>query len=440
MGALKPCKVSTKQKQIAKLARKLPSRTLTTLAHHIDRDWLREAYRRTRQDGAVGVDGVTAEDYETELEQSLESLLQRFKCGTYRAPPVRRVMIPKGDGRKTRPIGIPTLEDKILQRAVLMVLEPVYEQSFSTRSFGFRPEKSCHQALKTLWSGLMSMGGGFVIDLDIRSFFDHIDHSQLREFLDKRIRDGVIRRQLDKWLRAGIATGGSIKRATLGTPQGGVISPLLANIYLDEVLDQWFANQVIPRMKGRATFVRFADDAVLIFEIKRDAERVMAVLAKRFGKYGLTLHPEKTKMISFAKPIQGRARKHHSMKSFNFLGFTHFWAKSRKGNWVVRQQTSKQSLRRAGKAISQWCRQFRNKPLSWQCQKLAKKLLGHYAYYGITGNARSLQKFYQHTRCTWRKWLGRRSQRAYIRWERFSQMEKYYALPKPVVVHSVYKT
>ena len=274
----------------------------TTLAHHIDLELLREAYRLTRKDGATGVDGQTAQEYEENLEENLKTLLERLKSGTYQAPPVRRVYIPKGDGKKSRPIGIPTFEDKILQRAVVMVLEAVYEQDFLECSYGFRPCRSAHQALAALWQELMRVGGGFVIELDIEKFFDTLDHRHLREFLDKRVRDGVIRRVIGKWLKAGVLEGGEVQETESGTPQGGVISPLLANIFLHEVLDKWFEQEVKPRMKGSAFLVRYADDALMVFSLEKDAKRVMAVLAKRFGRFGLSLHPEKTRLVDFRRP------------------------------------------------------------------------------------------------------------------------------------------
>ncbi|MBK8011694.1 MAG: transcription elongation factor GreAB [Deltaproteobacteria bacterium] len=259
-GTSSPISVTTKLERTAKLARQAPQMVMTTLAHLIDVDLLREAYRRTRKDGAVGVDGQTAAGYAASLESNLQSLLDRFKSGTYRAPPVRRVYIPKGDGTKLRPIGIPTLEDKILQRAVVMVLEAVYEQDFLDCSYGFRPDRSAHQALERLRDVLTKMGGGVVIELDIKSFFDSMSHVHLRSFLDQRVRDGVIRRAIDKWLKAGVLEGGAVMHPNEGTPQGGVISPLLANVFLHEVLDRWFESEVKPRLAGEACLIRYADD------------------------------------------------------------------------------------------------------------------------------------------------------------------------------------
>ena len=278
--------ISTKLRRIAKLAQDAPEMAFTTLAHHIDLDWLREAHRRTRKSGAVGVDGQTAEAYAADLENNLVRLLDRFKSGTYKAPPVRRVHIPKGDGRTTRPIGIPTFEDKVLQRAVAMVLEAVYEPDFREGSYGFRPGRSAHQALQSLWHDLMSMGGGWVLEVDIQRFFDALDHGHLRSFLHRRVRDGVLCRVIGKWLKAGVLEEGMYTCPETGTPQGGVISPLLANIYLHEVLDCWFEDVVRPRLGGHAFLVRYADDFVLVFASERDARRVAAVLPKRAASTG----------------------------------------------------------------------------------------------------------------------------------------------------------
>lgn len=429
--------VSTKQEKIATLAKVEPKLVLTTLAHHIDVEWLREAYRRTRKSGAVGVDGVTAEKYETNLEENLASLLERFKSGRYRAPPVRRVHIPKeGAGSETRPIGIPTLEDKILQRAVLMVLEPVYEQDFLDVSYGFRPGRSAHQALEALWQGLMEIGGGWVIDLDIQSFFDSVDWTQLRLVLDQRVRDGVIRRAIGKWLNAGVMEEGVVWHPVVGTPQGGVVSPILANLFLHEVLDTWFQQVVRPRLRGRAFMVRFADDAVMGFERAEDAERVLAVLAKRFSKFGLRLHPEKTRLVEFRRP--GRGAKPGTGRSFDMLGFTHFWGRSRKGRWIVKRKTASDRFGRALKRIGRWCRRYRHLRVADQRVALNRKLRGHYSYYGVTGNARALGRFRYEVERLWRKWLCRRSRRAHRNWEEFQRLLRRYPLEPPRVVHSIY--
>jgi RNA-directed DNA polymerase len=347
-GSSCPESVSTKLQRIAKLAKDSPEMVMTTLAHHIDVAFLREAYRRTRKDGAAGIDGRTAKDYAAELEANLEDLLARFKSGRYRAPAVRRVQIPKGGG-KTRPIGIPTFEDKVLQRAVTMLLEAVYEQDFLDCSYGFRPGRSAHQALAAVWEGLTAMRGGWVVEVDIKSFFDDLDHGHLRGFLDQRVRDGVLRRAIDKWLKAGVFVDGQLQRNQAGTPQGGVVSPLLANVYLHHVLDVWFENDVLPRLRGQAFLVRYADDVAIAFAHEDDARRVMAVLAKRFDKFGLTLHPEKTRLVRFPQPPYrwraGRGGNSEALgferpDTFDLLGFTHYWGRARNGGWALFRKTA----------------------------------------------------------------------------------------------------
>jgi RNA-directed DNA polymerase len=433
-GTPKPADVSTKLQRIAELARQMPDRALTSLAYRIDIEWLKEAYRRTRKDGASGVDGQTAEQYAAQLDANLESLLTRVKTASYRAPPVQRVHIPKDGG--TRPIGIPTFEDKVLQRAYAMVLEAVYEQEFLDCSYGFRPGRSAHQALDAFWKQMMSMGGGWVLELDIRSFFDALDHSQLRQVIERRVRDGSVLRHIGKWLKAGVLEERTLRHPEMGTPQGGVISPILANIYLHEVLDVWFEREVKPRLKGRAFLVRYADDAVLGFSSEDDAQRVLEVLPKRFAKYGLTLHPEKTRLVRFAPTQQDDD---DDPGTFDFLGFTHYWGKSRKGGAIIKRKTASKRLRRSLTRISQWCRAHRHDRLSAQHQMLARKMRGHYGYYGITGNARMLTMFWHAVERIWQRWLSRRSQRAKIKWERFKQLLGVFPLPSPRVVHSIYR-
>lgn len=399
----------------------------------MDVEWLREAYRQTRKDGAVGVDRCTAKMYETDLDANLADLLSRLKSGRYRAPPVRRVWIPKGDGR-SRPIGIPTLEDKVAQRAVAMILEPLYEQDFLDCSYGFRRSRSPQQALDALRSRIMAMGGGWVIEIDIRSFFDEIDHGCLRQMLGERVSDGVIRRLIDQWLKAGVMEDGQIQRSQRGTPQGGVISPLLANIYLHAVLDRWFTNDVLPCLQGRGELIRFADDAVLVFANERDAHRVMAVLPKRAARFGLHLSEEKTQLLSFRPPPQSEPRP--GERSFDFLGFSHYWARSRRGRWVVKQKTASSRIQRSLNAIKAYCRTHRHQALAVQQKALSSKLLGHYAYFGRAGNYAALLRLYDQTRTTWVKWLGRRSQKARMSWVKAEQILNRFPLPRPRTVWS----
>ena len=428
--------VSTKQQRIAQLARQSPHMGLTSLNHHLDLGWLYEAYQRTRQDGAPGVDGQTADDYEVNLLGNLRSLLDRSKSGMYRAPPVRRVRIPKGTGSETRPLGIPTLEDKVLQRAVVMALEPIYEQDFLNCSYGFRPGRSAHQALAALWKQTMDLGGCWLLDVDIRQFFDTLDHAQLRALLRQRVRDGVLLRLIDKWLQAGVLEDGNLMYPAAGTPQGGVISPLLANVYLHYVLDVWFEQEVKPRLKGRAFLVRYADDFVMGFAWEADARRVLAVLPQRFGKYGLTIHPDKTRLVPFVRPASRSSATRTTGApppgSFDFLGFTHCWSRSKKGLWVVKRKTAGSRFRRAIKQITAWCRRNRHLPIGVQFQALERKLRGHFRYYGaVIGNGRSLWCFRERVQEIWRKWLSRRSGKAWLPWARMNALLTRYVLPLP---------
>jgi len=434
--------ISTRLQRIAKLAKKAPQVAFTTLAHHIDMQLLHEAFRRTRKSGAPGVDGQTAAEYAANLEANLQSLLERVRSGTYRAPPVRRVHIPKGDGKKTRPIGIPTLEDKVLQRAVAMVLEAVYEQDFLDGSYGFRPGRSAHQALDALWRGLMDMHGGWVVEVDIEKFFDTLDHAHLRQMLRQRVRDGVLMRLIGKWLNAGVLEDGSVSYPDSGSPQGGVISPLLANVYLHEVFDTWFEQRVKPRLQGRALAIRYADDLVLVLSREEDARRVMDVLPKRFGRYGLTLHPEKTRLVEFRQPRVGSSprRGHGRPQTFDVLGLTHLWGRTRRATWVVRRKTAKGRFQRAARRVWEWCREHRHLSLPEQRKNLSQKLRGHYGYYGITGNFVALARFRKVVVYAWRRWLSRRSQRGTLPWEQFNRLLQHHPLPRARIAHSIYVT
>jgi RNA-directed DNA polymerase len=425
--------VSTRLTRIAELARKMPGTALTTLAHHIDINLLREAYGRVRKDAAPGIDGVMAEEYGANLEMSLGDLLNRLKRGTYHAPPVKRSYIPKADGGR-RGLGLPTFEDKVLQTAVAMVLGAIYEQDFLSCSYAYRPRRAALHAVHDLREELMTMRGGWVLEVDIRSFFDTIEHRHLRSFLDKRVQDGVIRRMIDKWLKAGVLEDGRMWYPEDGTPQGGVISPLLANIYLHEVLDLWFENDVRPRMKGRIRLIRYADDFVICFEREDDARKVAEVLPKRFAKYGLQLHPDKTRLLRYEPP--GRDSGGGEPPTFDFLGFTHYWARSYRGYWVIKRKTSKQRLTRKLKEIWRWCRNHRHEPVKDQRDHLRSVLNGYYNYFGIRCNFDAIWGLYRRVRKSWEYWLNRRSQRGKMPWNRFFKLLQELPLPEPRIVHS----
>jgi group II intron reverse transcriptase/maturase len=408
---------------------------LFSLHHVIDLDWMKEAYRLTRKDGAPGIDGVTAADYEVALEVNLLDLLDRIKSGRYYAPPVRRTYIPKADGTQ-RPLGIPTFEDKVAQRAITMVLEAIYEQDFLPCSYGFRPGRSAHQALQALYTGPTTQRLWWVLDVDIRKYFDTISHRHLRAFLDQRVTDGVIRRMIDKWLAAGVLEDGHLHRPTEGTPQGGVISPCLSNIFLHHVLDEWYASEVRPRLRGNSMLVRFADDLVMAFERFDDAERVLAVLGKRLGRYGLTLHPDKTRFVDFRpQRPEGEQPPGTSGTTFDFLGFTHVWGKSRKGRTVVRQVTAKNRYARAVATVTDWCKRHRHQPMREQHARLSSMMRGHFAYYGITGNARRLTWYARQVVRVWKKWLSRCGGKGTFLSTRLSECLRQHPLPPVRIVH-----
>ena len=392
---------------------------------------MREAYDRTRKGGARGVNDPGSEVFAKDLEGNLQALLDRAKSGTYRAPPVRRTYIPKGDGN-TRPLGIPTFEDKVLQRAIAMVLEAVYEQDFLDCSYGFRPGRSARDAVRTLQQGLMEMNGGWVVEVDIKQFFDTLDHTHLREILSKRIHDGVINRLVGKWLNAGVMEEGAVRSPESGTPQGGVISPILANVYLHEVLDTWFYREVQPRLEGQAFLIRYADDFVIAFSHERDARRVLDVLPKRFGKYGLALHEGKTGLVRFTRPKPDSDDHEGGNRSatFDFLGFTHYWAKSERGRLVVKQRTASDRFGRTLRRISQWCREHRHEHLAEQAKALTAKLSGHFAYFGCIGNYARLSALRHEVGRVWWTWLRRRSQRP-LRWSQMRLILNRFALPRP---------
>ena len=428
--------VLTKQQRIAELARERPQESFTSLNHYLDMEWLTDAVNRVRADSAPGIDGQTLADYRLGLEHKLRDLLHRAKSGRYFAPPVKRVYIPK-DGKETRPIGMPAIEDKVLQRAVVMLLEPIYEQDFKPFSYGFRPDRSAHQALEWLWRQIMSQNTRWILDVDIRKFFDTLAHAHLRRILRHRVKDGVILRLIGKWLKAGIMEKGQLTYPEEGTPQGGVVSPLLRNIYLHEVLDCWWEQMVKPVLRGKAFLIRYADDFVMGFELRSDAERVYRVIFKRFEKYGLSLHPEKTRLVPFGPPERGCDGRVQQPETFDFLGFTHYWGRSRKGRWCVRRQTSRKRLDRALKRMNEWLRENRHQTLRYQVEKLGLKLKGHFGYYGITGNLRRLTEFRWQLIRQWRYWLNRRDRsHGSMPWERMHRLLAFWYLPAARVVHS----
>lgn len=426
--------VSLKLRQLSVQAREHPERVFTTLHHLIDVDFLREAYRQTNKQAAAGVDGVTVEQYAANLEANLADLYHRYREGSYVAPPVKRVWIEKED-KSQRPIGIPVLEDKILQRAVAMLLVAIYEIDFYDFSYGFREARSAHDAVEALRDGCFREKVGVIIDADISKFFDTMAHERIRELLRLRINDGKIMRLIGKWLKAGVVEKDGIHYPACGSPQGGSISPMIANIFLHHVLDEWYVEQVRSRLTGRSFLVRFADDFVLGCEHEADGERLMRVLPKRFEKYGLRIHPDKSKMVPFKRASKFSIKSGNG--TFDFLGFTHYWGRSRNGNWVIKRQTMKKRQARAMRSLYLYCRNSRHDPIKEQYRQLCSKLHGLYNYYGIRGNYRALWMLYQHVRGCWRRWLGRRTRDGYISWGKFEKFLMVWKLPRPRITKLV---
>jgi RNA-directed DNA polymerase len=427
--------VTPKLQRIAAQAARDPDRVFTTLAHLIEVDFLREAYRHTSKASAPGIDGVTAQQYAAPLDENLHDLHERRRRGCYQAMAVERVWIEKEDG-KQRPIGKPTFEDKSVQRAVAMLLEAIYEQDFSDSSYGFRRGRSPHDALDELRERCMRDNIGWIVDADVSGYCDSIDRIRLRAGLRQRVNDGSILRLMGKWLRAGVREEGIVSHPETGVVQGGVISPVLANIFLHHVLDEWFEQEVQPRLQGRGFLIRCADDFIIGCELKADAHRIMAVLPKRFARYGLTIHPTKTALIAFSKPEtpQGSAE---GNGTFDFLGLPHYWTRSRRGYWVIKRRTAKKRLRRTKKSLWRWCRHNRHTPLQYQYQQLCQKLRGHFQYYGIRGNVRLLEEVRSAAEKAWRYWLSRRSSTSAIGWEKFQKLLETYVLPTPKIVHAI---
>jgi group II intron reverse transcriptase/maturase len=427
--------VSAKLQWIAKAAASDPGRVFTSLAHLVDVDFLKEAFRRTRKDGEPGVDGVTAKEYAEHLEENLQDLHERLRTGRYKAPPVKRAWLDKDDGGK-RPIGMTGFEDKIAQRAYAMILGAVYEQDFEDFSYGFRERHSQHQALSDVRQKCREIGVAWIVDADVAGFFDNLDWTLLLRIIKKRVNDGAIIRLIGKWLNAGVMEGHTLVHPEKGTPQGGVISPVLSNIFLHWVLDRWYVRDVKPRLKGRSFLIRWADDFLIGCEREDDARRVLAALPKRFNLFKLTIHSSKTVLIRFQRPFFTK-KKDSENGTFDFLGFTHYWALSRQGYWVIKRKTAAKRLRRAMEALWQWCRGHRHDRLKEQHRMLCLKLRGHYQYYGVRTNIAMLEMVMRHVEKAWRYWLSRRSNKSSIRWDVFARLQRVFPLPKPRIYHAI---
>src|SRR5213593_304911 len=418
--------------RIAELAKEDRTRKFSSIAHLLTMEALHEAFKDLRKDASADVDRVTYTEYATGVQENLQQLHDRLKSGKYRAQPLRRIYIPKEDGRQ-RPISIPSLEDKIVQKAAVDLLNAIYEQDFLDCSWGFRPGRGPQDALDEVGRVICRRPISTILEADIAGYFDAIVRSLLTEMIEKRVCDGVILRLIGKWINVGVIEDGRLLVSETGTGQGQVISPLLANIYLHYVLDEWFETVVKPRLKGEAYEIRFADDFILCFQYREDAEKVLDVLKKRFEKYGLTLHPDKTRLMEFGRRALAKSEKPGEPKpaTFDFLGFTHICKRSRRGNFAVHVRTMRKRLRRSLKAMTAWCREHRHDPVAAQQEAINRKLCGHYQYYGRSTNFRSLLEFQQRVRRIWQKWLNRRTRGNTLNWPRYVRLLERYPLLKP---------
>jgi len=426
--------MSTGLDRIAELARANKTLQFTSIAHLLTVTALERAWVGLRKEASAGVDGVTYAEYGAHARENLEQLHDRLESGQYRAQPLRRVYIPKEEGTR-RPISIPTLEDKIVQRAAMELLTAIYEQDFLGCSYGFRPGRSPHEALDEIGRVICRRPVRYVLEADICAYFDAIVRSQLMELIEKRVRDGGMLRLIGKWINVGVLEDGRLLVTQRGVGQGQVISPLLANIYLHYVLDEWFEDVVKPRLRGEAYEIRYADDFILCFQYQEDAEKVLGVLGKRFEKYGLRLHPDKTRLIEFGRDALTKSEEGGGPKpgTFDFLGFTHVCKRSRRGKFTIHVRTMRKRLRRSLKRASAWCQRHRHQPVVEQWAALNALLRGHYQYYGRATNFRSLWEFYREVRKTWRKWLNRRTRGKTLPWRLYDQLLAAHPLQRPYI-------
>ncbi len=429
--------MSPKLARIAELARGDRQRKFISIAHLLTVEALKEAFESLRKDASAGVDGVTYVEYAGNAVENIQKLHGKLKSKQYRAQPLRRIYIPKEDGRQ-RPISIPSLEDKIVQRATVELLHAIYEQDFLDCSHGFRPGRGAQDALDEVGKVICRRPISFVLEADICSYFDNIVRSQLMEMIEKRVSDGSVLRLIRKWINVGVIDEGRLLVAEAGTGQGQVISPLLANVYLHHVLDKWFEDVVKPRLKGEAYEIRFADDFILCFQYREDAEKVLEVLTQRFAKYGLKLHPDKTRLMEFGRHALTKSERKGGEKpaTFDFLGFTHICKRSRKGNFTIHVRTMRKRLRRSLKAVAAWCRQHRHGPVKEQCKALNRKLRGHYQYYGRPTNLRSLWRYYRRVRRIWKIWLNSRTRGKTLNWECYEQLLRRHPLLRPRITRA----
>jgi len=426
--------MQTKLERIAEIAKERPEERFTSLVHLINEESLIQAHRQMKAKKAPGIDKVTKDKYEENLTENIRGLITRMKRNSYRPQPVLRRYISKIGTTKTRPLGIPAYEDKLVQLALKEILEAIYEQDFLNCSCGFRPQRGCHEALKALNYIIEKKGTNYLVDIDIKGFFEQLDHRRLMEFLSIRIADPKIKRLVVKFLKAGVMEEGRLFPTPVGTPQGGIISPLLANIYLHYVLDLWFIETVKKRCKGSVYLIRYADDAICCFQYPNEAHRFYQDLIERLKEFNLELAGGKSKIIPFGKDSLDKVKP----PTFDFLGFTHYASKSKKGKFRVKRKTCRKKFSASLKRCKEWLRTNRNMGIKIIMQKLTIKLLGYYRYYGITDNTKPLVNFRTEVGKLLFKWLNRRSQKRSFDWNKFNLFLRRYPLPYPKIYVHIY--
>lgn len=432
-------RLETQISTLTQRAREDPRCQFTSLAHLLTAEYLKGCLGELKKNKAPGIDGVTVKDYEAHLEENLRDLVERLKGKRYRPQPVRRVYIPKPNGDK-RPLGIPTLEDKIVQQGIKKIMEAIFEVDFLGVSYGFRPGRSCHDALEVVDKTIMTKPVNYVVDMDIEKFFDTVDHEWLMKFVRQRITDSSLLRLIARLLKSGVVEEGKYQETEKGTPQGGIISPLLANIYLHYVLDLWFERKIKKGLRGYAQLVRYADDFIVCFQNGEEAYQFGEMLRERLSKFGLNISEKKSKIIEFGRYAGARAQTGGKrVETFDFLGFTHYCDRSRKGKFKPGRKTAKKKFRQEMKSINQWLKAVRNRvKLEEWWKELGQKLRGHYQYYGISGNFPGLQQFYWEAQKLAFKWVNRRSQRKCYSWGQFNHLLEHNPLPKPRIIHATY--
>jgi RNA-directed DNA polymerase len=433
--------MSTKLDRIAEIAKDKPKEQFTSLIHLIDKEMLKQCHKELNGNKAIGTDNVTKQEYEVNLEENIDNLMVSMKNHTYRPQPVKRVYIPKSNSEKKRPLGIPAYEDKIVQLAINKILKVIYEQDFLDCSFGFRQNRSCHDAIKILDVYLTKKNTNYVVDADIKGFFDHVNHDWMMKFLEVRIKDPNLLRLIGRFLKSGIMEQGKFYKVYEGTPQGGLISPILGNLYLHYVLDLWFEKVVKKYCVGKAYLVRYADDFIACFETEKDAKAYYSALGKRLNKFNLEIAEDKTKIMSYGAKVYHEYKNKGGPKppTFDFLGFTHYCDCNKDGRYRTKRRTSNKKFRASLMRCKQWIVKSRTLPLFEIIKKLKQKLTGYYRYYGISDNMKNVCNYEKRVLLLVYKWLNRRSQKRSYKWSGFRKMLSYFNLPKPKLYVSIFE-